>query len=257
MSSSIVSGHAAATASWASPRRASFQFPSALSAARITSSRSAFPCTASAPTSARRSRTSDGHGPLKLSPATTIASTCSRSMSRSTASSAGRFPWMSLIAATRTFARLAREPEPRPRADEIERRAVRAHELARRRTEVAFPNTRDRSRELGLERWHIRGRERRRDDIVRLLEELIRDLDLVRACSEAHQRVDEPLQRVLRVDDLGRRPALERVRLVVDDECVLPFAPKDVEAAANDDVVVLERERPLGTSACKPGHPCG
>jgi hypothetical protein len=82
-----------------------------------------------------------------------------------------------------------------------------------------------------------------------LLEELIRDLDLVRTRVQAHQRVHEPLQRVLRLDDLGRRSALERVRLVVDDERVLPFAPEDVEAAANDDAVVLERERPLGPSA--------
>ena len=164
---------------------------------------------------------------------------------------------MSLIAATRTAARLAREPEPRPRADEIERRAVRADELARRRTKVAFTNARDRSRELGLERWHIRVRERRRDDLVRLLEKLVRNLDLARTCAQADQRIHEPLQRVLRLDDLGRRSALERVRLVVDNQRLGAFSPEDVEAAADDDALMLERERPLGPSAGEPRHPSG
>ena len=52
-----------------------------------------------------------------------------------------------------------------------------------------------------------------------------------------------------------RRSALERVRLVVDDERVLAFAPEDVEAAANDDAVVLECERPLAAERREPRHP--
>ena len=59
------------------------------------------------------------------------------------------------------------------------------------------------------------------DDVVRPLEELVRDLDLGRTGAQARERVHEPLQPVLRLDDLGRRRALERVRLVVDDERAL------------------------------------
>src|SRR4051794_11816846 len=51
----------------------------------------------------RSSTTSRGcGGPAAISPPTTIASTPSRSTSASTASSAGRFPWMSYSAATRS-----------------------------------------------------------------------------------------------------------------------------------------------------------
>src|SRR5437879_8499586 len=48
-----------------------------------------------------RSIVSDGVGPDATSPQNTMRSGCSRSTSRSTASRAGRFPWMSASAATR------------------------------------------------------------------------------------------------------------------------------------------------------------
>ena len=67
----------------------------------------------------------------------------------------------------------------------------------------------------------------------------------VRPGAEAHERVDEPLERVLGLDDLGRRPPVERVRLVVDDDSARTLAPEDVETAADDHAVVLERERAL------------
>ncbi len=73
----------------------------------------------------------------------------------------------------------------------------------------------------------------------------------LRTCAEADERVHEPLQRVLGLDDLGRRSALERVRLVVDDERPRTVPPEDVEPAANDDAVVLEGERTLGPGAAQ------
>jgi hypothetical protein len=72
--------------------------------------------------------------------------------------------------------------------------------------------------QLGLERPAMRRCERLRDDVVRMLRELVGDLDSRSPRAEADQRVHEALQRVLRLDDLGRGPLLERVRLVVDDE---------------------------------------
>ena len=112
---------------------------------------------------------------------------------------------------------------------------------------------RDRRRELCLEVLHVRARERRRRDVVRRLEELVRDLDLGRAGAEADERIDEPLQHVLGVDDLGRRPPFERVRLVVDDERAVALPPQDVEPATEHDAVVLEGERALGPSAAQSG----
>ena len=49
--------------------------------------------------------------------------------------------------------------------------------------------------------------ERRRDDGVRPLEEVVDDLDLLGAGPEAGERVDEPLQPVVGLDDLLRRRA--------------------------------------------------
>ena len=46
----------------------------------------------------------------------------------------------------------------------------------------------------------------RRDDGVRALEEVVDDLDLLRPGPEARERVDEPLQPVVRLDDLLGRP---------------------------------------------------
>ena len=58
----------------------------------------------------------------------------------------------------------------------------------------------------------------RLDGRVRPLEEVVDDLDLLRPGAEARERVDEPLQPVVLLDDLLRRRLAERVRLVVDDE---------------------------------------
>ena len=85
----------------------------------------------------------------------------------------------------------------------------------------------------------------RRDDGVGALEEVVDDLDLLGPGAEARERVDEPLQPVLGLDDLLRRALGERVRLVVEDERPRPVAMKDVEPSVQEDAVVLERERPL------------
>ena len=86
-------------------------------------------------------------------------------------------------------------------------------------------------------------------DLVRALEELVDDLDLLGAGPEARERVDESLQAVVVLDDLGRRALGERVRLVVEDERALAVAVEDVEAAVQEHAVVLERE---GRSAAAP-----
>ena len=86
------------------------------------------------------------------------------------------------------------------------------------------------------------------------LEELVRDLDLARAAAEADERVDEPLQHVLRLDDLTWLTTFERVRLVVDDERPVALVPEHVEPAAQHDVVVLEREWALRSSAGQARH---
>ena len=67
-------------------------------------SRSLLPRTqiARSPSSASRSRVGAGIGPSAMSPSSTTASTPAASTSRSTASSAGRLPWMSASTATRT-----------------------------------------------------------------------------------------------------------------------------------------------------------
>ena len=72
--------------------------PSSSSGAMLSaSSRSALPLRNSArsPSARSRSNVCTGIGPAAKSPPTTIASTCSRSTSASTASSAGKFPWTS------------------------------------------------------------------------------------------------------------------------------------------------------------------
>ena len=78
---------------------------------------------------------------------------------------------------------------------------------------------------------------------------MIDDLDLVGSGPEARERVDEPLETVVGLDDLLRRPLGERVRLVVEDE--RPFAGEleDVEPAVEEDAVMDECERPLRADA--------
>ena len=58
---------------------------------------------------------------------------------------------------------------------------------------------------LCFEGRHLIVRERRRDDGIRALEEVVDDLDLLRTGTEARERVDEPLQAVVGIDDLLRR----------------------------------------------------
>src|SRR5205814_10645418 len=77
----------------------------------------------------------------------------------------------------------------------------------------------------------------------------IDDLDLTRAAAEARERVDEPLQRVLRLDDLQGVSLADHVRLVVDDEGAGAVAPVEVEAAVQQHTIVLEREAELWASA--------
>ena len=134
-------------------------------------------------------------------------------------------------------------------ANEVESRAVCARELARRGDEHACTDAGDRSRELGLELGEVVGRERRGDDVVRSLEELVGDLDLLRAVAKTGERIDEPLQPVLGVHDLVRVGAVQDVRLVVDDERLLVLAPEDVQPAVQEHAIVLERKRTLGACA--------
>src|SRR6478752_2784640 len=73
----------------------------------------------------------------------------------------------------------------RARADDVERGATRARELARPRRELPTLDPLDRRRELGLELRQLVAGERRRDKVVRALEELVDDLGLLRAGAEA------------------------------------------------------------------------
>src|SRR5947209_2601195 len=135
--------------------------------------------------------------------------------------------------------------QPHSRAHEVERRAPGARELARRRSELAGLNPRDRHGELGFQLAQLVARERRRHHGVRTLEELVHDLDLVGAGAEARERVDEPLQPVPLLDDRFGRHVTDEVRLVVDDERPAAFEVQHVEEAVQKHAVVLERERPL------------
>ena len=121
----------------------------------------------------------------------------------------------------------------------------RAGELARRRPELARVDARDAGGQLGLELRDLGERERRRDDGVGPLEEVVDDLDLLGAGAEARERVDEALQPVVRLDDLLRRRLADQVRLVVEDERARPVEVQHVEEAVQEHAVVLEREVPL------------
>ena len=106
-------------------------------------------------------------------------------------------------------------------------------------------NARDRCRQLGLESGHVIRAKTVATTASGTLEEVVDDLDLRRAGAETRERVDEPLQPVLVVDDLLRRALGERVRLVVDDERARPSRVEHVEEAADENVVVLEGELAL------------
>ena len=78
---------------------------------------------------------------------------------------------------------------------------------------------------------------------------MVDDLDLVHAGAEARERVDEPLQAIVGLDDLLGRPLRKRVRLVIEHQRTRSCDMQHVEAAVQEDSVVLERERPLGPGA--------
>mgnify|MGYP003694791361 CR=1 FL=1 len=155
-----------------------------------------------------------------------------------------------------------REASARDREARPARRRDRAPGSPRRRTRSASAGSRLRgcarsppraaSRAFGTSACVKRRRRRRRPAARETGTRPRRSLAPARRQTE---RVDEPLQHVLGLDDLGRRPALERVRLVVDDERLLALPPEDVEPAADDDAVVLEGERPLGPSAASAATP--
>src|SRR5256886_1913862 len=136
-------------------------------------------------------------------------------------------------------------PQPWPRADDVENRTAGADELARRRLEPALLDPRDRLRELRFGPGQLGGDEARGHGGVGPLEKLVDALDLLGAGTEAGQGVDEPLQVVVALDHLFRRGVLEHVRLVVDDNRARPVEVENVEAAVEEDSVVLEGERPL------------
>ena len=223
---------------------------------RITS-RSALPRTTRAPSSDEDVEDLAGHGPVIVSPTTTTASTPSRSTSASTASSAGRLPWMSLIAATRTArgyrATASRGPaQTRSSAGQSEQanslgvgrksparmRAIAAESSASSSATSSRVNDVDTTSSGRSRNWYA---------ISTSLE----------PAAQADERIDEPLQPVLGLDDLGRLAPVERVRLVVDDERALAVLPEHVEPAADEDAVVLERERPLRPGAAKVREPRG
>ena len=102
------------------------------------------------------------------------------------------------------------------------------------------------SEKLRLECSDVLLREFRRDEVVRSLEELVDDLHLLSAAAEARERVHEPLDPVVRLDDFAGVGVEKRVRLVVDDECSLAVMREHVQSAVEKHAVVFERERALG-----------
>src|SRR5437763_13183101 len=134
--------------------------------------------------------------------------------------------------------RLAPLMQTRSWADDVEGRAAGTDELARRRREDTLLDPSDRLGELGLESRKLGSVERRADGRIGPLQELVDDLDLLDAGPEAGQRVDEPLEAVVALDQLFRRCLLEDVGLVVDDEGARAVSVKDVEAAAQENAVV-------------------
>ena len=87
--------------------------------------------------------------------------------------------------------------------------------------------------------------------------ERVDDLDLLGAGPETGEGVNEPLEPVVRLDYLCGRSLAEHVRLEVDDEGPLAHPLEDVEAAAEQDTVVEERERALGPHPVEPREPAG
>src|SRR5215218_8524000 len=150
-----------------------------------------------------------------------------------------------------------RPRQPRPGADEVERRTACAGLLARRRTELTGADARNRLGQLGLEGGKLRPLVRRRHDGVGTFEEVIDDLDLLSSGAEARKRVDEALDAILLLDGLLRRRVLQHVRLVVDDERAAILPMEDVEPAVEEHAVVLERKRPLDRGLGERRDPAG
>src|SRR3954469_14282431 len=150
---------------------------------------------------------------------------------------------------------IAAAVEARACAHEVERGTTRAREVARGRPELACMDARNARRELGLERRDFRKRERRRRDGIGPLEEVIDDLDLLRTGAEARERIDEPLQPVVLLDDLLGARLADDVRLVVEHERPCPLQVERVEVSVQQDTVLEEREMPLLVDARKLGDP--
>ncbi len=112
-------------------------------------------------------------------------------------------------------------------------------------------------RALPSSRFGIGGRERRRDDAFRILEEVVDDLDLLGPRAETGDRIHGLLGRVLLLDDLGGIPTTQRIGLVVENECLRPIHPEDVEPPVHEHAVELEGERPLRADALECSDPRG
>ena len=110
------------------------------------------------------------------------------------------------------------------------------------------------------ERRLVGRRERARDRLGGALEEAVGDLDARGAVAQGGERVDDPLGRVVALDDLGRLGALEPVGLVVgDQDAAVGLERDDVEEAVDQRPAAgaLEREgeRRLAAQAARAGQP--
>src|SRR5437763_14374078 len=102
-----------------------------------------------------------------------------------------------------------RAAQPGARTDDVEGGAARADVLVRHRSELARVDPCDCCTQLRLELLHLLESEARRDDCLRPLEEVVDDLDLPSSCAEAGERIHEPLEVVIALDDLLGRPLLQ------------------------------------------------
>ena len=215
------------------------------------------------------SKHSAGNGPATRSPPQTTRSAPATRGSASTASSAGRLPWTSYSAATRTPAGycadastasdiLSPEPPSRGPAQTTSSAGQPEHanglgvglnspaRICAIDAESAA-SSRGTSAAVNVVETTASGS----------LEEVVDDLHLLRAGAQAGDGVDGLLGRVLLLDDLGRVAPLEQVRLVVEHECAVALEPEHVEPAVDEDAVELERKRPLGPHASQPRDPGG
>ena len=140
--------------------------------------------------------------------------------------------------------------QPRPGADDVERRAAGAGELARRRAELAGADAArspPRAPPRARARRRARTSSRRRRPAARGSGRRPRPPPRRRGSTRARRRAAAAGSRPRRSPSgvaLG-----ERVRLVVEDERARPVALEHVEPPVQQHAVVLERERPLGPGA--------